>query len=771
MAFDPGERTRPVLALNAVRLITPRAPLPACIVPFDRDALHGYLDREEQDVFAIRHRGWGMAVVPLRPDAALPGERSSLPAPEHLELVSALAREAVFRLLRSLGDERYRVVGRRPPTVEAAKLDNVLPRDLGLPDWMRKRVELAFDTRVLRPRGEAPYVVLTCSKRLRTVIDASCQALHELGVPLLGAAVTTHVDNADPKVSGRLRYAGRIIGVEGGRLTLEDTGPGPTGVSGADLFLEPTRANFNKVVTVLTQGRAEFILKRVKEAEAEWNGAPLTLETVRKTLGWIGRQYVELADGVPLEFGSPLDQADARAPFPKSTRLYKPKLSFDPGGSPETSLTWAQKGLDEIGPYDRQSFARKRPRIAVVCEAGARRETEAVVRDFLHGLPNVKGPGQTPLVPHGTGLLGRFHLSAPEIRFFPAAGDGAAAYIAAAREAVSTAAGRDERWDLALVQVRRAWQERPFDDSPYWASKAAFLKHETPVQALSIEMTELGDFPYAMALANMSLATYAKLGGVPWLLRAGSSRHHELVFGLGSHTVKEGRRSGGQRVVGITTVFSDQGHYVLDSRTAAVPFDEYPASLRATIVDAVTRIRAEEAWRQDDPVRLVFHAFIQLRRETVDAVVEAVAETGLDRVEFAFLHVVEDHAFSAFDTAATSGKGAMVPERGHVFELGEREWLVTLTGREQLKGEKQGLPDPVLLRLHERSTFRDMPRLARQVMDFASHSWRTFGPARLPITLTYADEIARQLSGLERTPNWDADAVEGSRVMRRPWFL
>lgn len=771
MGFNSGERTRPVLALNAVRVITPRKPLPACVVPYDRAALHAYLDREEQDVFAIRHRGSGMAVVPLRPEAALPGDRSALPASEHLDLVSALVREAVFRLLITLGDERYRVVGRRPPTVEAAKLRDVLPRDLGLPEWLRKRIEFAFDTRVLRPRGGAPYVALTCSKRLRTVIDAPCQELHELGIPLLGAAVTSYSDNPDPKVAGRLSYAGRIVAVEGSRFALEDPGSGPAEVSGTELFLEPTRANFNMVVTVLTQGRADSILRRVKEVEADWNGAPTTLDTVRKTLGWLGRQYMELADGIPLEFGNLLDQSEAQAQFPRTSRLWKPKLSFDPGGSPETSIAWAQKGLDEIGPYDRQSFARKRPRIAVLCEAGARRETEAVVRDFLHGLPNVKGPGPAFLVPHGTGLLGRFRLSEPEVRFFPAAGDGAATYIAAAREAVSAAAARDERWDLALVQVRRAWQERPFDDSPYWASKAAFLKHETPVQALSVEMSEMGDLPYAMALANMSLATYAKLGGVPWLLPAGSTSHHELVFGLGSHTVKEGRRSAGQRVVGITTVFSDQGHYVLDSRTEAVPFAEYPAALKATIVDAVNRIRAEEAWRHDDPVRLVFHAFIQLRRETVDAVIGAVAETGLERVEFAFLHVVEDHVFTAFDLAATTGKGAMVPERGHVFELAEREWLVTLTGREQLKGEKQGLPDPVLLRLHERSTFRDMPRLARQIMDFASHSWRTFGPARIPITLSYADEIARQLTGLERTPNWDPDAVEGSRVMRQPWFL
>lgn len=64
-----------------------------------------------------------------------------------------------------------------------------------------------------------------------------------------------------------------------------------------------------------------------------------------------------------------------------------------------------------------------------------------------------------------------------------------------------------------------------------------------------------------------------------------------------------------------------------------------------------------------------------------------------------------------------------------------------------------------------------MNALSRQVSDFACHSWRTFTPSRLPVTLSYADQVARQLAGLERTPGWDKDAVLGNPVMRRPWFL
>ena len=105
----------------------------------------------------------------------------------------------------------------------------------------------------------------------------------------------------------------------------------------------------------------------------------------------------------------------------------------------------------------------------------------------------------------------------------------------------------------------------------------------------------------------------------------------------------------GERIVGITTVFSSQGNYLLDARTAAVPFDRYPNALRDTLVAAVERVRREEAWRAGDTVRLVFHAFTQLRQATAEAVIAAVASMGLSGVKFAFLHVVEDHPYTLFD--------------------------------------------------------------------------------------------------------------------------
>jgi hypothetical protein len=121
--------------------------------------------------------------------------------------------------------------------------------------------------------------------------------------------------------------------------------------------------------------------------------------------------------------------------------------------------------------------------------------------------------------------------------------------------------------------------------------------------------------------------------------------------------------------------------------------------------------------------------------------VAAVKDIGLIGVTFAFLHIAEEHPFTVFDRNARIGKDAFGPDRGQAVELSDHEWLLALTGRQQIKASYQGIPDPVLLRLHESSTFRDMRTLSRQVSDFGCHSWRTYGPSRLPITVLYADEI------------------------------
>lgn len=188
MATRSSRQPLSSIALNAIRLLYPEKPIRAAILTFDLTLFHALLDRPSPDVFVTRYGDSEMAIIPIRPDADLTRPAVDLPANDNIRLFAALAREAVFRHLVAIPGN-YRVVQRRPPTVETAKYENVIPTSVGLPDWMKKRAVLIFQTRIVKHPAEDPYVVLTCATRLRTVIDVDCGELHRLGVPLAGRPV------------------------------------------------------------------------------------------------------------------------------------------------------------------------------------------------------------------------------------------------------------------------------------------------------------------------------------------------------------------------------------------------------------------------------------------------------------------------------------------------------------------------------------------------------------------------------------------------------
>ena len=85
--------------------------------------------------------------------------------------------------------------------------------------------------------------------------------------------------------------------------------------------------------------------------------------------------------------------------------------------------------------------------------------------------------------------------------------------------------------------------------------------------------------------------------------------------------------------------------------------------------------------------------------------------------------------------------------------------LVSVTGPRDMKLRLQGLPRPLLLKLHRESTFTDMEYLAGQVFRFTAMSWRRPYPSREPVTILYSDLIAGLLGHLRHVKNWNSDIV------------
>jgi hypothetical protein len=109
-------------------------------------------------------------------------------------------------------------------------------------------------------------------------------------------------------------------------------------------------------------------------------------------------------------------------------------------------------------------------------------------------------------------------------------------------------------------------------------------------------------------------------------------------------------------------------------------------------------------------------------------------------VQYAFVHVSDSHNWMLFDPSSAgvkwgrSNKGKMVPQRGQCVPLGPNTALLTLSGPYQVKTGNHGCPHPLLVSIHEDSTFKSLDYLARQVFNLSFISWRGFNPSTLPVS-------------------------------------
>lgn len=641
-----------------------------------------------------------------------------------------------------------------------------------LPWWIQKRTLLQFDTRTLYPNGKRT-IGLICETRLKTFIHGSCAELLSLGVPLVGSYVQVAEDNYDPRLMRRMKLVGRVVRSDGDKLILDDHADGYATVLAKDAYLEPRREKFADCITHILGGAAARVLAEAEIASAAFHAGPGRKQQVEEALKYLrDKAHLDAVPGVKFAIGQLLSSGHQL--FPVVENITKPVLVFDPSGTRKDD--WNERGIKKNGPYDQRTFSPKQLKIAVICQAKHEGQVDRFVAKFLEGMPNAL-TGKNRDARYGDGFLRRFQLDKPSVTFFIASSPKADAYLEASKEALARAADEGFKWNLALVQVEEEFKAIENDANPYYATKSIFLKRDVPVQSVRLETMAQNDNELVFSMNHLSLATYAKLGGTPWLLASQQTVAHELVIGLGSHTEASSRIGAHKRFVGITTVFSSDGSYLLSDRTAVVPYEEYADALYETLKRSIATVRKQDNWRSSDKVRLVFHMFKPPKDTEAEAIKRVVDDLKLEDVTFAFLHVAPEHPYLVFDNNQPGignrdpRKGTLGPSRGLHLKLGDKESLVVFSGASELKKASDGMPRPCLLKLHRLSTFTDMTYLARQAYEFAGHSWRMLSPEPFPITIRYSDLIAQRLAGLNAVPGWDPEAVKFGQIGRTLWFL
>lgn len=726
--------------LNAFVLRAPDVTLDARLVSYDKDRLDA-LRLQHHATHVCRRMGDEILLISSDGNYPIEGKPETVALQRNLGTLCFLVKDALTKHLIGLGRQPS---GFNPIEIVSSKpKDNLIASILGPEHPFEVNAKYTLDTRIIK---DQPHLVIDSSTKRR--VRENCLYFIEKGFDLSGRLVTTE------QKDGYRKVLGRITSVRGDALSVVLPEGSSQTVAATGVFLQASTENFDDYIQHTHGAKADAIIEEIIESISLFNGGQNKKGRIDTLKRYFQSKGIALIDGTRVEI------EDAQNVQSQCEALRKPVFVFNDGGE----VDWAEKGFTKHGPYTKRTFDRNDPSICVICSQHDQGRVEQFVRKLLKGIQGSKY--------FSGGFEGKFSVGTSRVEVFATARDDVPGYKSAIEAAIRKKADDGGRWDLALVQVRQSFKNLDVTENPYYWGKSLFFLHQVPVQDFTIELLEQTDYSLGFSLNNMALACYAKMGGVPWLLKSSPTLSHELVVGIGSANVGQERAGANQRVMGITTVFSGDGSYIVSNTSKAVPPDAYCDALTSVLSETIEKIQKRMNWQKGDAIRLVFHASVKrFNKDEIEAVRAVIQKYREYQIEYAFLKVSEDHRLHMFDTStADESKGKLAPPRGKALKLSKHEMLLYLIGHRELRQETDGHPRGIIIDVHKDSTFKDIKYLTTQLYNFASHSWRSYFPNPMPVTISYSDLIARNLGWLNQLPGWN-DTVMIGKIGQSQWFL
>lgn len=426
--------------------------------------------------------------------------------------------------------------------------------------------------------------------------------------------------------------------------------------------------------------------------------------------------------------------------------LAAPRLRFD-AAIPTRVDARAYQGLRTHGPFDRSRVCLDDGALLFVFPEAQKDLAHRLAQAWLRGVGSFPGFGQMFRVPVATGdALKSLSIDADlrdPVSAARAYRDRIAAWATQPRD-------REPLLALVLVPHSERWQT----DRPYYEAKAAFANLGIPSQMITTELVS-DESQFQWAVANIALASFAKLGGIPWTVEAPAG-DDDVIIGVGRREVgPEGDR---RRIFGYAVTFVSNGVYRQTwSFTPAADQDTYLERLGQAITAALNNDLDAQ------PRRLVIHLSSKTGRDEIAVVQQAMARADVT-LPVAFLRLDDSSLWDAADT----DEETWTPPKGLVTRLGPRRALLHA---EELGAT--GPPDgPLLVALDERSTVdaAEFDGLVAQVFRMAHANWRGFNARSKPATLVYGEQLAGLVGHLADVQTWNPELLR-SDLRNRPWFL
>lgn len=732
-------------------------------LPFTEEKWRELKRQYNRDVSFFRNADF-MYLSPRKESGLKLGELIQLKVAENPAIVQSLIRHLLFRSFRDAFPDRI-PQGFSPLRFFSEKEEHDVIRDL-LPQDLQGVVRfprlVEVEVRKIIENGTPSFGLLIRSRQ-RWQFNTPLSVLQEEGFDLIGRSVLeAHViPGLEHVLAPEEDLLGEIQAVSDGTASVL-TNDGVIQRSLNSLFLQRTQSQIGDyLASRIGDHRANRVFESLWKNRRERELPGQVFAEIRKIAAWFAggptqsRSY-ENADG--FSFSVTLSNAFSEASFP----VRPTNLIFDFG--PGTSATSPFQGLANHGPFNSERFAENDLKILAICHPTSRGAMSQFAKQLVDGIPESRY--------FKRGMRSLFRLNSVSVTIVEVENSLPEAYEKAIDHAIRDA--ERSEFSLALIECPEGSKQIPFRENPYYRARVRLMSYGVATQGVRDRHLRSPQDALQWTLGPMALQMYAKAGGTPWRLPSSQSVDREIIVGIGSAIERQNLWSGAEqsRIVGITTFFLGDGSYMLGERLRSVPYAEYFETLLSSLKASIEGVAEQYAWKEEDSVRIVFHVFKPIKNIEVDVVEKLIETFPKFKVQFAFVTISTVHPWVMYRDAFKERDKTKVNlcERGDNLVLDPRNCLLQLRGNKDRPNRKQRPPYPVSIRVHDKSTFKDLRYIVQQIHDFSFLSWRSFFPSETPVTVFYSNLIASESLKLGKVPGWQPGFVD-KHFRRKLWFL
>ncbi|HXI00157.1 MAG TPA: Piwi domain-containing protein [Sphingobacteriaceae bacterium] len=289
----------------------------------------------------------------------------------------------------------------------------------------------------------------------------------------------------------------------------------------------------------------------------------------------------------------------------------------------------------------------------------------------------------------------------------------------------------------------------------YYFMKYNFIKNNLPLQVVNYrKLSEKNSLKWSTS--NVALAMFAKMGGIPWVVKP--SNINCLILGVGSSHKRNEETGEITKYFAYTVCLDSSGLY----KTLEVLADEtsetnYLQKLKSNLIKLL------KDGRMSDYKTCVLHLPFKIKQNEITAISEAIKQ--VDDIEFVAIKVNLDNKYFGY-----SFHNTFVPYESSFVKLSRSEYLVWFEGL--LYGKEvvdKRLANPVhiqFLNLGNQKGF-DERKYLQDVLNLSGANWRGFNAKSIPISIYYSQIIAKYSEAFEKIDGYEENSISNDK----PWFL